>query len=161
MKRVLNTNEEIISATLKALEENGRWMTANEIINYAHSKGIMEAKDAPRQAEAHPIYRILTSMMRSEENKVNGLERRIRESGPEKGSYEYAYKGLYDGTRVLVNGVAMKPATGEKVVIGDKTYSKAWLEAHPDKWKSLEEEAAKPKPKSILDLALESMVFGK
>lgn len=156
MKRVLNTSEEIISATIKALSENGKWMTASEIINYANTHGFMEAKDAPRQAEAHPIYRILTSMMRKEESRVNGLERRIRESGPEKGSYEYAYKGLYDGTKVLVNGVAMTPARGEKIVIGDKTYSKDWLEAHPDKWEALKQ-AEINRPKSLMEIAMDIM----
>lgn len=145
MKKVLNTIEDIKSATIKALSENGKWMTANEIINWAHANGYMESKNAPRQAMSHPIYRTLTSMMRSEEDLVYGLERRVRENGLEKGSYEYAYKGLYDGTKVIINGQVKSKIIGEKVEIGGKTYSKNWLETHPDKWAMLVENANKPK----------------
>ena len=98
-------------------------------------------------------------MMRTDESKVNGLERRIRKSGDGAGSYEYAYKGLYNGTKVLVNGVAMTPASGETVVIGGKKYSVKWLEEHPDKWKSIVEESERRE--TILDAALQRVIDGR
>lgn len=155
----MHINETIINAVLSTLGENGKWMTANEIIAYASSKGLLESKNAPRQAMSHPVYRVLTSMMRTDESKVNGLERRIRKSGDGAGSYEYAYKGLYNGTKVLVNGVAMTPASGETVVIGGKKYSVKWLEEHPDKWKSIVEESERRK--TILDAALQRVIDGR
>lgn len=155
----MHINENIINAVLSTLGENGKWMTANEIIAYASNKGLLESKNAPRQAMSHPVYRVLTSMMRTDESKVNGLERRIRKSGDGAGSYEYAYKGLYDGTKVLVNGSAMTPVSGEIVDIGGKKYSVKWLKEHPEKWESIVEDAERRK--TILDAALKRVIDGK
>ena len=154
-----SVTDNIKDAVVSTLSENGKWMTANEIISYANSKGWLESKTAPRQAMSHPVYRVLTAMMRKDESKVHGLERRVRESGDEVGHFEYAYKGLYDGSKILVGGKAMSVMSGEKVKIGSKYYYKKWLEAHPDKWAELEEAAKNYK--SMLDIALEMMVKGE
>lgn len=96
--RDINSRNEIISSVVETLERYGCWMTANEMI----AKGHFETKNAPRQAMSHPIYRILTSMMRDSEEMVRGLERRIREEGTDKGQYEYAMWGMYDGTYSMI-----------------------------------------------------------
>lgn len=97
-------NSEIIKCNVTALlKEHNRWMTANEMIECGdaeHLSGLTRKNSflstATRyEGHSHPVYRVLTGMVRADAHKVYTPQvmRRIRKSGPQAGCYEYALRG--------------------------------------------------------------------
>lgn len=67
--RVL-TQKDYRNSVIEMLQRFGNnWTTANTLVNAAADNHLVEKKSAPRRADRHPLWRVLTSMVR-EENPV-------------------------------------------------------------------------------------------
>lgn len=50
---------------INALKANGNnWMTVNQIINWGSDNKLCERKNAPRRAQVHPMWKIMTNLFR-------------------------------------------------------------------------------------------------
>lgn len=58
------TQKDYEKAVINTLQQNGnKWMTCEEMIEFASSKEWIDGKNYPRLAQAHPLYKILSDMM--------------------------------------------------------------------------------------------------
>ena len=100
------STEQQYQSVIKTLEENGKWMTVDQIIRYANSQGWTETKRAPRQAQAHPFWKIISNLTIPEYKDT--FNKRITRLKSQKGVYEYSIDGLTDGTTIIINGRRLK-----------------------------------------------------
>lgn len=79
---------------IAALEHNGNnWMTVNQIVLWGSTHKMCEKKDSPRQAQTHPMWKVISTMY-----ETPSQSKLVRKR--EKGCYMYR---LREPEKVYVN----------------------------------------------------------
>ena len=105
----MKRSEIIRKGVMTTLQDNNMWMTANEIISYADYEEMneMAKHDSSRRANSHPVFRVLTSMVREDEHHIYTpeVQRRVRLMGSEIGCYEYSLKGVNNSIKRMMTAI--------------------------------------------------------
>lgn len=94
----------IRDSVVVVLENNDRWMSANEIVNAGDMNGLygLMKKDKKPYAHSHPVFRILTGMVNNDNLNIYTPEVKRRKRGE---IYEYSLKGMKHTIKRIINSI--------------------------------------------------------